>query len=83
MFFAKFLNHRIKNEKSYDEEFVIAQCACISDGAALGKKFSARIEKIKMDDIAKENKNTGRDSINRDDPDGYMRSRPKEDFNSI
>ena len=36
-----------------------------------------------MDDIAKENKNTGRDSINRDDPDGYMRSRPKEDFNSI
>ena len=34
------------------------RCACISDGAALGKKFSTRIEKIEMDDIAKKKKQT-------------------------
>ena len=35
-----------------------------------------------MDDIAKNTKKTGIYSINRDDPDEYMKSRLKEDFNS-
>ena len=36
-----------------------------------------------MDDIAKQKKITGKDSINRDDPEEYMRTRLKEDLNSI
>ena len=52
-------------KKGYDEEFVITQCACTNDRATLKKKFSTRIEKIEMDDIAKKKKKTGRDSIKR------------------
>ena len=36
-----------------------------------------------MDDIAKQKKITGKDSINCDDPEEYMRTRLKEDLNSI
>ena len=67
------------------KKLVIPQCACINDGVTLKKKFTAPELKKKrpMDDIAKNTKKTGIYSINRDDPDEYMRSRLKEDFNSI
>ena len=35
MFFAKFLSHRVKNEKVMTEKFVTAKCSCINYGATL------------------------------------------------
>ena len=67
------------------KKFVITQCACINDGVTLKKKYTAlELKKTGMDDIEKQKKKkSGNDSINRDDPEEYMRTRLKEDFNSI
>ena len=71
----KFLSHRIKKKK-----LVITQCACINDGVTLKEKFTAP----EMDDIARKKKKlSGIDSINRGDPNEYMRCRLEENFNSI
>ena len=65
------------------QKFIVTQCACINDGVTLKKKFTAPELKTSGWIISQKRKKKGNDSINRDDPDEYMRTRLQEDFNSI
>ena len=57
--------------------------ACINDGVTLKKKFTALELKKPGWMISQNRTKTGKDSINRNDPDVYMTTRLQEDFNSI